>query len=105
MKIFTLSFFLFLGLNAFSVNYYVDSAAMGTHNGASWATAFDSVQPALKVANNGDTVFIAKGTYLPTNTTDRSKYFSLPSGVRLLGGYPTGGGARDIEQYKTILSA
>ncbi len=105
MKIFTLSIFLFLGLSAFSVNYYVDSAAMGTHKGTSWATAFDSLQPALKVAGNGDTVFVAKGTYLPTNTTDRSKYFSLPSGVRLLGGYPTGGGTRDIEQYKTILSA
>ena len=66
MKISTLSIFLFLGLSAFSVNYYVDSAAMGTHKGTSWATAFDSLQPALKVANNGDTVFIAKGTYLPT---------------------------------------
>ncbi len=105
MKIFTLSFFLLLGLNAFSTNYYVDSTAAGTHNGKTWATAFDSLQPALKIAGNGDTVFVAKGTYLPTNTTDRSKYFSLPSGVRLLGGYPSGGGDRDIEQYKTILSA
>ena len=105
MKIFTLSFFLLLGLNAFSTNYYVDSTAAGTHDGKTWATAFDSLQPALKIAGNGDTVYIAKGTYLPTNTTDRSKYFSLPSGVRLLGGYPSGGGDRDIEQYKTILSA
>ncbi len=104
MKIFTLSFFLFLGFHAFSVNYYVDSAAMGTHNGISWSSAFDSLQPALKIARSGDTIFIAKGTYLPTNTSDRSKYFNLPSGVRLLGGYPTGGGTRDIKKYKTILS-
>jgi hypothetical protein len=105
MKNFLLPLFLLIGFNAFSTNYYVDSTAAGTHDGKTWSTAFDSLQPALKVATNRDTIFIAKGTYLPTNTTDRTQFFSLPSGVRLMGGYPSGGGDRDIEQYKTILSA
>jgi hypothetical protein len=105
MKKLLLPLFLLLGLNAFSINYYVDSTAAGTHDGKTWATAYDSLQPALKIASSGDTIFIARGTYLPTNTTDRAKFFSLPSGVRLMGGYPSGGGDRDIDQYKTVLSA
>jgi predicted outer membrane repeat protein len=56
------------------------AAAPGpAHDGASWATAFTSVQPALNAAKPGDEVWVAAGTYAGDLT--------LPSGVALYGGF------------------
>lgn len=104
MKKILFSLLLMLSFTAFSTNYYVDSSAIGANDGSSWSNAYDSLHLALSVAGIADTVLVAEGTYRPTNGSDRSKFFVVPSGVVLLGGYPSGGGLPLVDEHKTILS-
>ncbi|MFC2111048.1 choice-of-anchor Q domain-containing protein [Bacteroidota bacterium] len=98
-------------VNPNASKYYVDSASTCTSNcgGTSWALANNNLQNVLKVANAGDTIFVAKGTYFPdegdsiTNNDINARFF-IPDSVVLMGGYPTGGGNRNWNIYKTILS-
>jgi hypothetical protein len=85
---------------------YVDQNCVGTiHDGSSWATAYLELAPVLASTFGGDTyVHVARGTYKPTIESDRSATFQLAKKVRVLGGYPTGGGARDPGANVTILS-
>ena len=96
-----------------ATTYFVDINAPGpTHDGSSWQNAFTDLQQALSIANptGGNTVNIdvAKGTYTPTSTTDRTISFQLKNNVRLLGGFAgfgaTNPNARDIAANSTILS-
>jgi predicted outer membrane repeat protein len=87
--------------------FYVNHATTGTNSGTSWANAFTKLQPALAAAMPGDEIWVAQGTYLPTEDTNRDSSFSLPSGVRLYGGF--GGTETDLDQrdwtgHPTILS-
>ncbi|MDX1421056.1 MAG: hypothetical protein R3181_13910, partial [Rubricoccaceae bacterium] len=66
---------------------HVDADAAPGGDGASWATAFDDLQDALAVAAPGDEVWVAEGTYKPTDTGDRTATFALASGVALYGGF------------------
>ncbi len=84
--------------------YYVDQSAGGTGSGASWSNAFTDLQDALAVAAAGDEVRVAEGTYTPSATGDRSASFEIDNGVRVLGGYPSGGGPRDPPLNETTLS-
>jgi hypothetical protein len=91
-----------------SRNIYVDLAAVGANNGVSWNDAFTSLQTALLVAADGDTIRMAHGIYKPTSTGDRAVSFALRNAVAIYGGY-TGFGAldpnaRDTGAYPTILS-
>jgi predicted outer membrane repeat protein len=96
-----------------TTKFYVDSTVLGG-DGLSWATAFNHLQDALTSTclHDGDTICVAKGTYYPdegVGFTDnaRDSSFYIPSGVVVLGGFPTGGGnlaSRDWEAHKTILS-
>ena len=80
--------FLFLPAFAFSQQrFYVHANATGGNTGTSWADAHPDLQTALQKAKKGDTVWVAQGTYWPTQTNDRNIYFDLPSGVALLGGF------------------
>ena len=45
---------------------FVNHAASGSNNGTSWTNAYNLVQDAIDNASSGDSIFIAKGTYLPT---------------------------------------
>ena len=86
---------------------YVDSAAVGANDGSSWPDAFVDLHDALAVATSGDTIWIAKGTYFPTASTDRMASFVLDKGLSLLGGFAgveTEAIQRDWEQNETILS-
>jgi hypothetical protein len=91
---------------------YVDVNAPGPlHNGSNWETAFQHLQDALSIAEYGEEIWVAEGTYKPdsdaanpTGTGNRNATFQLVSGVAVYGGYPSGGGDRNIEQYQTILS-
>lgn len=81
---------------------YVDASATGNNDGSSWENAYTDLQSALVL--NGLTVYIAEGTYYPTSGTSRAVFFDIPTGTTLLGGYPMGGGTRDVDSYETILS-
>jgi hypothetical protein len=91
----------------------VDVHATGANNGTSWEDAFTDLQPALELAVSGDQVWVAAGTYLPTEehcgSGDRYKSFQLKNGVALYGGFdPTIGDVgwddRDWEQNMVNLS-
>ena len=113
---------------------YVDDNATGANHGSSWTDAFCYLQDALTMAEKGDEIRVAQGTYLPTQATitsppgghghgaaaiaggrasasddaDRTKSFFLKSGVTVKGGYAgladNDPDARDITRYQTVLS-
>lgn len=106
-----------------STDYYVSTSGSNT-TGLSWATAFNDVQSALSSASSGDRIFVAAGTYNPTQLYDisaettstsdpRRAVFRVPDGVELYGGLAgteTGTidqavlDARDFSTNETILS-
>jgi predicted outer membrane repeat protein len=92
---------------------YVDAAATGENNGANWTDAFTLLQDGLAYAIYGDEIRVADGIYFPDEgagqtDNDPNSTFELVNGSTLKGGYAgygaTDPNARDIEQYKTILS-
>jgi hypothetical protein len=89
-----------------ATRYYVSNNA-GTGNGLSWAQAMSDLQQALAVATAGDEIWIAQGTYLPSQNGDRNKHFNIPNGVALYGGF-TGTEVRfeerDWQKNLTVLS-
>lgn len=70
-----------------SAQIYVDTAATGANDGSSWTDAFTDLQDALAVATSGDDIWVAAGTYKPTQTNDRLATFQLKNGVGLYGGF------------------
>ncbi len=72
----------------------------------SWDTACD-LQAALALAEAGDQVWVAAGTYKPTTGIDRTATFLLESGVAIYGGFAgteTALEERDWETNLTTLS-
>ena len=73
--------------------WYVDSKAnSGVKDGGSWATAFTNPQDALTVADEGNEIWIAAGTYTPdvggsNFVGDRDAVFQMRYGVALYGGF------------------
>ncbi|MBV6626409.1 MAG: hypothetical protein KI793_26320, partial [Rivularia sp. (in: Bacteria)] len=89
---------------------YVNINAAGAKNGNSWNDAFTDLQSALAAANSGDEIWVAKGIYKPTITTDRSISFELKDNVAVYGGF-VGNEVNlsdrviaDIKDNETILS-
>lgn len=107
IPLYLLTFFLPLFCSAQSV-YHVQASSLAPFpDGLSWTSAFSDLQQALSIAQSGDSIWIAKGTYKPTLDNDRWKSFVLPSGVMLYGGFAgteTHFDQRDWEQNPTILS-
>ncbi len=108
MKYLTIIFFLTLSftLNA-QQTYFVKKDAVGANDGSSWANAFTDLHSALQKSEYGDQIWVASGTWYPTDDTDRSKRFELKNGVKLYGGFSgweTSLAERDWETNKTILS-
>jgi hypothetical protein len=69
---------------------YVDADATAGGTGASWETAFSDLQDALALARDTsivEEIWVAEGTYTPTDDGDRSVSFELVSGVGLYGGF------------------
>ncbi|MCP4423167.1 MAG: hypothetical protein GY803_01610 [Chloroflexi bacterium] len=87
---------------------YVKWDASGlTHNGSSWTEAYTDLQDAMVAANAGDEIWVAAGTYLPSQTGDRTISFDMKDGVALYGGFDgteNSREARDWETNPTILS-
>ncbi len=98
---------------AAGMRYYVrSSGGSDSNSGLSWAQAFRTLQAALTVANSGDEVWVAKGTYYPDNggpypLDSRLATFTLEDGVAIYGGFAgneTLLSQRNIEANPTILS-
>ncbi|MEZ5975290.1 MAG: hypothetical protein R3E96_10745 [Planctomycetota bacterium] len=77
-------------------------------DGQQWTSAFTDLQAALDLARltgGVSEIRVAQGLYLPDGGTgDASLAFELVSGVRHIGGFATGGGAWNPEQFVTVLS-
>ncbi|HRI58684.1 MAG TPA: right-handed parallel beta-helix repeat-containing protein [Saprospiraceae bacterium] len=109
MKILLLPLLTVLVFNVLAQNQrlYVRQNAAGTNDGSSWQNAFNELQDALTVAQAGDTVWVAEGTYYPTSTADRTVSFRVKSGVGLYGGFAgseTALADRDWEAHPVVLS-
>ena len=69
---------------------YVDADATGTESGASWTDAFVELRDALEIAvlcPNVSEIWVADGTYTPTNGTERDATFQLRSDLAVYGGF------------------
>lgn len=101
---------------------YVRSVDGNDNNdGISWGTAYATLTKALEVANSGDKIWVAAGTYTgiikgnPNNVNDKTNIHSQPyaykmvEGVNVYGGFPASGvpgeDDRDPNTYKTYLQA
>lgn len=88
---------------------FVDSSKVSatTQDGNSWATAYGNLVTGLSSASSGLEVWVAKGTYKPTNTTTRTVSFTMPSGVKVYGGFAgteTLLTQRNANTHSTVLS-
>ena len=88
---------------------HVDASVASSGDGSSWVMAFDDLQDALVTATGEQTILVAGGTYYPDQggnevAGDREASFILRSTITIEGGYPPGGGARDLASHPTILS-
>lgn len=83
---------------------YVKETGEPTDSCLSWEEACDLQTAIGKLA---DQIWVAAGTYIPSETGDRTKSFELESGMKIFGGFPADGGVweeRDWELHPTILS-
>ncbi len=86
---------------------YVLPSASGNGDGTSWENAYTDLHPALEASGSGDELWIAGGTYYPSNDDDRNATFTIQSGQKWYGGFQ---GTESLEEqrlisrYPTILS-
>ena len=87
--------FLFLLSFAFinAITIYVDHTATGSNAGSSWANAFTTLQAGLNLSSSDDEIWVAKGTYKPseeidgTTDTPREFTFQMINDVSIYGGF------------------
>ena len=85
-------------LCASAANHYVSQTAGNDSNdGLSWTTAMQTITAGFNACGNGDTLFIAAGTYNERVTVTNGKFVSI------LGGYAQDGTTRDPELFQTIM--
>ncbi|MBQ7531343.1 MAG: fibronectin type III domain-containing protein [Paludibacteraceae bacterium] len=87
-----------VALCASAANHYV-SQATGDDNkdGLSWANAMQTIAKGFSACGDGDTLFIAAGTYNERVTIKAGSFVSM------MGGYNSAGDTRDPEVFKTIM--
>ena len=91
-KIFLLLTICLTSICAFAANTYVKPNGNNSNDGSSWAKAKQTITKGLSNCSNGDTLFVAAGTY-------NERVGGLKNGVAILGGYNASTGERDIDQY------
>jgi len=105
-------FFLVSPVSGDQIIYVNQNAPGGSlENGTSWANAYRFLQDAIDEADPTPSskveIWIARGTYKPTHTLDRSASFTMKSHLRLLGGFAgteTNPDTRNIGINPTVLS-
>ena len=83
---------------------YVDSNVAVSGDGSSWANAFQSLTDGLiaaKYCSVVDSILVAKGTYQPGS----GQSFSMAKGVKMFGGFPSGGGSFAQRQLPSALGS
>ncbi|HUU01658.1 MAG TPA: hypothetical protein VM425_09475 [Myxococcota bacterium] len=88
---------------------YVNASAHGAYDGTSWPDALDDLQDALAMATPFTQIWVAAGSYFPSQLGDKVDSFTLSPGVAVYGGFDPAQGAdslatRDSQAYETILS-
>ncbi len=86
---------------------YVDATSPPGGDGTSWGLAFDEFYQALDVAQSGDSVWVAAGTYSPEPNGGVPSPLTLRDGVAYYGGFAgdeISVSQRDWEANPTILS-
>ena len=87
---------------------FVDADATGSGAGTSWADAATSLRLGFGIACGGvEEIWVAEGTYAPTDGDDLSATFRLSSGIAVYGGFEgieTGRSQRRPGEHPTILS-
>lgn len=91
---------------------FVNEVAAGSDHGRSWEDAFTDLGAALQLAGAGDQVWVAAGSYRPSDCVnclqaDREETFLLRDGTSLYGGFSgneTTLDQRDWQANPTILS-
>jgi hypothetical protein len=71
---------------------YVNQQAIGDNHGKDWTNAFIDLQDAFQLAasdtcSDVNQIWVAKGTYTPTNGADRTATFQLLDNVGIYGGF------------------
>jgi hypothetical protein len=69
---------------------YVDHTITGSQDGLTWATAFSDLQDGIAVAYASDEIWIAEGTYYPSENNDRDVSFELTEAIMIYGGFANG---------------
>lgn len=95
----------FFSLQSKAKVWYVDSASISltiNQNGATWDSAYKNPQFAINAALPGDSVWIAKGTYIALLNTA----FTMKEGVKIFGGFlnsDTTFAQRNYQTHVTVL--
>lgn len=106
MKAFMVKFVVACAMVAISVvcvqakDLYVAKEKGDNRNAGSREAPFKNLETALKVAQAGDRILVARGNY--TGLRDKG-YLEVPQPVELLGGYSPDFATRDIVRYQTTI--
>jgi len=102
-------------LSKVNAQIFVDVDVAPNGNGSSWTNAYNNLQDAIDVAPLNGVIWVAAGTYLPTEdhtgntslTDNRNKNFHLGTDMKIYGGFAgteTQLSARNAAINSTILS-
>jgi len=81
-------FFVCFHCKTLATVYYVNASNPTPGSGTTWATAFTDFNAALTAATGVfDQIWVAKGTYYPTTTTNRAATFTIAGGIPIYGGF------------------
>ncbi|MBK8048356.1 MAG: hypothetical protein IPK16_15300 [Anaerolineales bacterium] len=75
--------------------------------GTTWDDAVPDLQCALTAMNSGNSLWVAKGRYVPFRGPDPEVSFVIPSGAAVYGGFPSGAtnmNQRDLANNPSVLS-
>ena len=85
-------------LCASAANHYVSqTAGADSNDGLSWAAPMQTITAGFGACADGDTLFVAAGTYNERVTVTTGKFVSI------MGGYAQDGSTRDPELFETIM--